>query len=58
MQTRTRNTFTSIHSEGSLLPAVLLRRIWEGERDEAALLEGLSEQEAEVLRAILGELNR
>ncbi len=38
MQTRNRNSFTTIHSEGALLPADLLERVRAGDPS----LEGLS----------------
>jgi len=38
LQTRTRNTFTTIHTEGALLPADLLQRILDGDKS----LDGLS----------------
>jgi hypothetical protein len=37
MQTRSRNTFTSIHTEGSLLPADLLQRVLAGDKDLGGL---------------------
>ena len=37
MQTRSRNTFTSIHTEGSLLPADLLQRVLSGDKDLGGL---------------------
>jgi hypothetical protein len=37
MQTRSRNTFTSIHTEGSLLPGELAQRILSGDKDVGRL---------------------
>jgi hypothetical protein len=37
MQTRSRNTFTSIHTEGSLLPVDLLQRVLAGDKDLGGL---------------------
>src|SRR5574341_627085 len=37
MQTRSRSTFTSIHTEGSLLPVDLLQRVLSGDKDLGGL---------------------
>lgn len=37
MQTRTRNPFTTIHTEGALLPSDLLQRVLENDKNLAGL---------------------
>ncbi len=56
MQKEMESIFAEIIEQGGEGLVLAVRRIWTGERDEAALIEGLNERDEEIVQMVLAEL--